>query len=98
MDRETPPLRVVKPVTVRFELKVVAPVTVMIPVEAMDKSLVPNGPIILNDSEVEPKPPTDMANLDWALELLGRKVKEAEEVVVEERIETLAVAEAMFKT
>ena len=51
------------------------------PAEAILTSLVLSGPLILNDSEAVPIPPTWILNLDSELELLGLKKIEEEAVV-----------------
>ena len=109
LEKEAPPLKVARPVTVRVELSIAAPLIVtapakvVAPVEAMVKSLRLLPFNRLNDSEVGPPPvpPAVKMNLACELELLGRKVKEEEEPApdtVLERMAMLAVAEAIFKT
>ena len=109
MEKEAPPLKVARPVTVRVELSVAAPLTVtdpakvVAPVEAMVKSLKLLPFKMLNDSEVTPAavPPAVNMNLAWARPLLGWKVMELDEpalTAVVERIDMLAETEATFKT
>ena len=109
MEKEAPPLKVARPVTVRVELSIAAPLTVtepakvVAPVEAMVKSLRLEPLRRLKDSEVTPAavPPAVNMNLAWELELLGWKVMEVDEPAlteVVERIDMLAETEAMFKT
>ena len=97
LEKEAPPLKVARPV------KVVVPAKVVAPVLAMVKSLKLLPFKMLNDSEVTPAavPPAVNMNLAWELELLGKKVIEVDEPAlteVVERMDMLAVVEAMFKT
>ena len=84
-------------------MKVTPAAKVVAPVEAMlsNLRLLPFKMPKLSLDVPAPKPPAVNMNLAWELELLGRKVKEADElapaVLVEIR-DILAEAEAMFKT
>ena len=109
LEKEAPPLKVARPVTVRVELSIAAPLIVtapakvVAPVEAMVKSLRLLPFKRLNDSEVTPAavPPAVKMNLAWLIALFGRKVMEVEEpalTAVVERMDTLDEAEDIFKT
>ena len=103
LEKEAPPLKVARPVWMVVVLKVTPAAKVVAPVEAMlsNLRLLPFNMPKLSLDVPAPNPPAVSMNLAWELELLGRKVKEADELAPEILVEIrdiLAEVEAMFKT